>query len=569
MKKIFLTLFAAIFLLSFSVPAFAANGNTYQLDEPDMTIEIPSDYIVFWRDMPADDPNLAAYNLTKEEVESLMGEDIYLDSWDKDFNVNISITVADNFLGDFNQYNSTALDTIASSIVSGIADRGTATSDYTIYQHEQAKFIKFYFQEDTSENTLYGLRYCTSYNKKTILIDLMSFLTEIDPSMESLLQGIVDSIHFGTDPVKTPVPEETDPFVYSDKDTNVEFTVPANWVQGEFIEEREFWSAKFKSNLDPILSILYGTIDLWEQLPVSERLGRSRQNYNNASMTDADLAEMAGIDAGQITKKILGEKEYFSWEVTSSAETYGLSTDVTTSYLLTIENGYAYMFQFSGNSSDAYYEDFESLVSSAKYPSVPQYDGNNAEDVGSAYDTDEKDTTPNLFIASLFFSLLITIAVYSLPIIIYRYLIRKKPMEPKAAKKVTVIYAVIAFLLMSVLIFLMQGNGAAGGAILFWSWINYLILTKGEDRTKAAIYGGAPPTEFRTPQPDSPETMSVPKAEIPTSAIPQTEPVDGLENNVNFCHKCGAKLSRQSEFCHKCGTKVIRPTDSSGEVPKG
>ena len=60
------------FLLSFCLAfcllpsyAFAANS-TYELDELGMSIELPSNHVVFTRDIEANDPNLSAYGLTKE-----------------------------------------------------------------------------------------------------------------------------------------------------------------------------------------------------------------------------------------------------------------------------------------------------------------------------------------------------------------------------------------------------------------------------------------------------------------------------------------------------------------------
>jgi hypothetical protein len=50
--------------------------------------------------------------------------------------------------------------------------------------------------------------------------------------------------------------------------------------------------------------------------------------------------------------------------------------------------------------------------------------------------------------------------------------------EKKKAKRITIIYGVIAFIAMSFVLFAL-GMGAAGAAIIFWSWVNYKILTYG------------------------------------------------------------------------------------------
>ena len=71
------------------------------------------------------------------------------------------------------------------------------------------------------------------------------------------------------------------------------------------------------------------------------------------------------------------------------------------------------------------------------------------------------------------------------------------------------------------------GQGAAGGAIVLWSWVNYRILLC-EERKK----------------------------------VPQTAPVPAAV----FCRKCGARLEPESRFCRKCGTRVQSfPTDFEKE----
>ena len=64
--------FCLVFCL-FSVSALAAS-KSYYLDELGMSIDIPSDYVVFTRDIKANDPNLRAYGLTKDGMSSLMLE---------------------------------------------------------------------------------------------------------------------------------------------------------------------------------------------------------------------------------------------------------------------------------------------------------------------------------------------------------------------------------------------------------------------------------------------------------------------------------------------------------------
>lgn len=76
-------------------------------------------------------------------------------------------------------------------------------------------------------------------------------------------------------------------------------------------------------------------------------------------------------------------------------------------------------------------------------------------------------------------SLLFTVTIYTLPIVIYRYLIKKRYTERRKARKITVVYAVFAFIVMSLLVRKLNGEGVAGGAIILWSYVNYRILISG------------------------------------------------------------------------------------------
>ena len=74
-------------------------------------------------------------------------------------------------------------------------------------------------------------------------------------------------------------------------------------------------------------------------------------------------------------------------------------------------------------------------------------------------------------------SFILTVAFYSLPIIIYRYVLRKAPVENKKAKKITIIYAIAAYVLVLALNIYMDTGNAPGRAIILWSYLNYRMLT--------------------------------------------------------------------------------------------
>ena len=66
MKKLYSFVLMLIMVLSMSTTVFAASSKSYQLDDLGMSIDIPSEYVTFTRNISDSDPNLATYGLTKK-----------------------------------------------------------------------------------------------------------------------------------------------------------------------------------------------------------------------------------------------------------------------------------------------------------------------------------------------------------------------------------------------------------------------------------------------------------------------------------------------------------------------
>lgn len=378
MSRIFKVLlsFCLVFCL-FPSYAFAANS-TYELDELGMSIELPSDHVVFTRDIKANDLNLIAYGLTKDGLSSLMQErSIYLNAWDEDINYEIIVTMLDSPFEDYNQFSNTSLSAFVSALDTEYAGLGITMIRSEFYQHSQAKFAKIYISQPNNGETAYGLQYHTVYDGKAINITLQSYSGKIDSSKEAVLKKIVDTVHFDTEPQFNPPPAQTEAFTYTDPTSGMVFTVPANWVEEPMFKEREFIDIKFVSNLEEGLAIIFASEDMLsdsflEESGVSgfEKLLVSRSDLDNSMLTKADVAAMYGESESAVSMVTYGNKEYFIYETVQSGSAYGMTVKVPMTILVRCENGFMYMFQFCGTKDNPYYGDFVALLNSVKYPVV-------------------------------------------------------------------------------------------------------------------------------------------------------------------------------------------------------
>ncbi len=145
------------------------------------------------------------------------------------------------------------------------------------------------------------------------------------------------------------------------------------------------------------------------------------------------------------------------------------------------------------------------------------------------------------FVLALILSIAFTILIYSLPIIIYRYAIYKVPVAPPKARKITIVYGIGAFIVV-VIIGSLTGDPSPGGAVFFWSFINYEILKGGKQKSQSV-----------------PVSKDLALKENVLSAMDTTaSAIDEIplsEQNL-FCKACGASLLPDSIFCDKCGQKT-------------
>ena len=248
-------------------------------------------------------------------------------------------------------------------------------------------------------------------------------------------------------------------FVYTDETSKVSFSVPKNWSSPEQIQNDMGTYTVFSSTSDSDLVIWFHANDVYAKTSpdsILEALQRfSRSTYDNDQLSKEAIAEPLNCTSEDLTELTCGNRVYYHVE-TGIPDAFG--NRIPSNLLLRMENGFLYLFSFTGPSSHPQYQEFLSLVSSAEYPS---------------YSVDEHT-------AMLWEALIIIVALilHGLPVVIYRYCILKKP-APNA-KTICFVYAILALLLGGIVMGFLNHNevGAAAIGIAIAALLNYRMLAK-------------------------------------------------------------------------------------------
>ena len=300
-----------VLLLSVFALQVSAISVTYELDELGLEVSIPSSYDVITQDTPISNPVFNRLGASGSEfIDYYKANGIYLNAIPEDsLSEEIVVTMTAGIWDNLSVFSDTTIKTLASALISGSEDYGIVVLDYDVYQHSQAKFIKIYFTDAT--NSVYGLQFYTTYGAKAMNFTMRSYSGELSKKQEETITNIVDSIKYDTPPVSPPAVPETDAFVYTDIDTNTEFTVPANWYEEELSKEREFIDVKFMSAKEEGMTIIYGSTDAWEMMTEEERDGATRSDINNSAFTLEDMTELFGVDKDDILRVRYNGVEYY------------------------------------------------------------------------------------------------------------------------------------------------------------------------------------------------------------------------------------------------------------------
>ena len=592
MKKIISILFAAILLFVFSVPLFAQGTVWYYSDDLSIAVPVADDTALLTRNMSSDDPFLAKTGQTREIIlASFIQNNVYLQLWKTDLSSVISISMTDSDFNDMNNFKEADWGNFISSIYNEFdyAD----VSEIVIFPSPDRTYAQFTIFANNGVSDIYSYYYVTIYQGKKIVIQL--YAQNGDPSENQIeaFNSFAEDIYFGTEEeifggsFQYADSSSNAPLIYTDKPVNTSFTVPANWSPEPVTGMDPYVTAVFVLNTDNDMAIVYGSEDQWAKKFKSLGGGITRADINNDYFTEAEI-EGAFDFPTSVGVKYVDDVKYFYFNTRSG--------DRVSTSMIMYHNAVFYWFEFYGDESNPYYDDFLSLLKSVKYPAVsapasPQSTPASSQSTSVASKSsslqssvqsvfapsatnstqsmpapsqsvsaiaDEEEGSPiaairNFNTKHVGLYIALAVVLFALPILIYRYVVRKQPVDPKRAMEIVLIYGAVSLAALAAIAAFLEGSWVAVGIVLIWHIASYFILISGREQTVFNSCIETAPMENRYQL--APTLQWQP-------TINDEKPKPAEETGVNskqplFCEICGSRLKEESKFCSQCGATVV------------
>lgn len=253
---------------------------------------------------------------------------------------------------------------------------------------------------------------------------------------------------------------------FTDPESGAQFTIPPGWNQEQANDDGSVFFSYLDDDGNVLGSIVYYSSDLMASLgDTSSGYDRDTLDMRNYSALMSEWKETAsyaaGVPASDITDLRFGTLLYM--RTPFSNELVNLSSDKEAFMLVGIYNGFLhgflYFFDVNAKNADGkpIQEDIESVFASAQYP------GNPASVTNSPIP-----------------SLLLFCGIFLLPLILYRFAIRRRPLSPGVGFAVSLLWGA---LVCGIAVLAADGVKISIGVI--WLLLGELVLSVGYKKPAA------------------------------------------------------------------------------------
>ena len=246
------------------------------------------------------------------------------------------------------------------------AESGNEVSDFTDISYGGIHYFK---GTQKGSATIYGLNMSNSmivlyHFDHGYLYEFLFPGSEDSPYYEDFVQ-LVSSAVFTT-ALNNDASEKE---IYYDAVTGISFAIPDGWFLYE--ENAETGATKFKPERDKSNTVAFTRSDFWGILTEQERQGISREEFRWDDIPE-EIRDLATFGHTEYEIVVFQSGEYVQYVFPFGVNAGSLNAEFNMTELFRIENGYLFVFQFSGDATSAFYDDFSQIVNSIDYTTLKE-----------------------------------------------------------------------------------------------------------------------------------------------------------------------------------------------------
>ena len=319
----------------------------------------------------------------------------YLDAFNPETNREITANVSDSIIPSMNFLSDKDIeDTIVSVFEKQGKDKGLTLTKHELIKAGNTKMLKTWGHVNHAEGDYDILQYGTIIDNQSVWITLMSYDGSITKADESLLDEIwqkadlIKHEEYSSDNNASGSRQST---LYTDKDSNFSFEIPAGWEEVPLYQKRNYVKTKIAPNGNMNAAcILYFQTDMLSQVSTLDKL-----IYRINSRKDLDAVLIEELDnaleeqsvwtsepetneyhflefASDLNLRITEKKEfngmpYYIGQSSSQIDVLdgAMSFETENQYAIIVHNGYCIMIGYQDLSQNQKYKnDYEDVIKS-------------------------------------------------------------------------------------------------------------------------------------------------------------------------------------------------------------
>lgn len=341
------------------------------IEEADITMQLPVSCYLLGQNIAENDPYLKKVGGDREKIQNYYKEaGIVLNAIAIDDSYEIVVTMNENSNVDY-VYNMQSLTEeqireFAGTIQTTYASYGYDVEDYELYETEHASFVLLHFGQVYDEKKVQCSQYYTIRDSRIYNITLRSYIGEITPKMEEMIERIVDSISFSGSDME---------IIYENEENGVSFCLSDGWTRVAQKQDSPYLQAQYMHSNELGESIQFFYMDIWGDMDALHQLTNTREELTvKEGVTNADkkkyksYASVFFDDYTTVSFQKIGDYWYLTSEIPMQVESETIEGSYMQKSAVTVQNGILYAYQYGYYEDGNLHEtDFEELLKNISY----------------------------------------------------------------------------------------------------------------------------------------------------------------------------------------------------------